>query len=88
HRLPKTFEYYTIFDKETHASLFLKNKRKIKAATFIYELCSGAHPSKIRQFDVLYVNQCTLGLLDQFTPDELFELLLILTPKFNRIQRL
>ncbi|MCS5710656.1 ankyrin repeat domain-containing protein [Candidatus Berkiella aquae] len=88
HGLPKTFHHDTALGKKTTALLFPENTRKANAAMFVYKLCSGTHPSKIRQFDVLYINQCTLGLLDQFTPDELLELLAALTPTFNGIQRL
>lgn len=69
-------------------ALFPTDLKMNNGVIFIYSICCGEHPSEIRQFDPNYIRQCILGLLDQYEPDTILEIMSKLIPHLNNIQRL
>lgn len=88
HKLPALFNHYAVLSENSLETFFSHSLKQTNAVKFIYSVCSGEHPSHTRQFDVHYVNQATLGLLDQFRPEEILEMHCALIPKLNITQKL
>lgn len=90
HGLTRYFDNDRLFmlSADTIAAFFNNELKTINVATYIYDICSGSHPSERLQFDAEQLNTCAEKLLTLLSPDEIFHILLILIPHFSRLQRL
>lgn len=84
HRLGKNLYKYQIFElkEEVLDTLFKNNASMTRGIKFIYSICYT------REFDPQHIRKCTLGILDQYQPEAVLEMLSALLPLLTESQQL